>query len=132
MSDENKKTESITDHSVCQIVGRQPPGLLDLLLHALATCCEKQKQSALHRPITALLRELTCLMELIGLNAAYKSILDRCMNTALFMSFGIGDTENLWQLRQFIGLYSVQQMAMNTEEGNILMGYINSERYTLF
>jgi len=61
-------------------------------------------------------------MELIGLNAAYKSILDRCINTALFMSFGIGDTENLWQLRQFIGLYSVQQMAMNIEEGNILMG----------
>ena len=48
------------------------------------------------------------------------------------MSFGIGDTENLWQLRQFLGLDSVQQMAMNIEEENILMGYINSERYTLF
>jgi len=71
-------------------------------------------------------------MELIGLNAAYKSILDRFINTALFMSFGIGDTENLWQLRQFLGLDSVQQMAMNIEEENILMGYINSERYTLF
>ena len=47
-------------------------------------------------------------------------VLDRCINRALFRMFGIGDKETLWQLRQFLGLYSVQQMVVN--KGNLLVG----------
>jgi len=48
-------------------------------------------------------------------------VLDRCINRAVFRMFGIaGDKETLWQLRQFLGLYSVQQMVVN--KGNLLVG----------
>jgi len=58
---------------------------------------------------------LTCLpfqlygSEAVTLSAINILMLDRCTNRALYSIFGIGDKENIWHLRQFLGLHSIRQ-----------------------
>ena len=60
--------------------------------------------------VTAQLLKSYCLSfllygsEAVGMSATNMHILENCINRAMYRIFGIGDRDNVWQLRQFLGL----------------------------
>jgi len=53
---------------------------------------------------------------------------DNCINRAKVSIFGIGDHDNVWQLRQFLGLCSIRRLVECRTE-RFINGLINSNRY---
>ena len=65
--------------------------------------------------------------EAVGLSATNMHVLDNCINRAMHRIFGI-DYDNVWQLRQFLGLSSIRRLFECRRE-RFIDGLINSKKY---
>jgi len=63
----------------------------------------------------------------VDLSATNMHVLDNCINRAMHRMFGIGDYDNVWQLRQFLGLSSIRRLVECRRERFI--DGLNSKKY---
>jgi len=64
----------------------------------------------------------------VDLSATNMHVLDNCINRAMHRMFGIGDYDNVWQLRQFLGLSSIRRLVECRRE-RFIDGLINNKKY---
>jgi len=69
-------------------------------------------------------------VEAVGLSATNMHNLDNCINRAMYRIFGVGNHDNVWQLRQFLGLYSIRKLAECRRE-RFIAGLIDNNKYDI-
>lgn len=97
-------------------------------------CIFARSKAANSEMVTVQLLKSYCLpfmlygSESVGLSSTNMHMLDSCINRAIYRIFGIGDHDNVWQLRQFLDLCSIRKLVECRRE-RFINGLINSNRY---